>query len=270
MNIGKNIAELRKTAGITQEELASQIGVSAQAVSKWETEVSMPDIMLMPVIAGVFGITIDELYGGKANADTKVQANFDTLPEVLYDQIIRQVSCVFAGEHSPKEASKMKQYLEENEDAKSVACSDTGGAVLINNNFAVVFRSVKGCEYLKDEKLTPVLGRVFEVLSNEWVRKILAYEIEHRTEYLTPSYASKKLGLGLEESRRVLDELVELHLNYVTEVREDENSTIRIYSLDNSDMLLCMIIAVNIAKLIAENRSHYFNYRGAMYSNWLK
>ena len=61
MTIGKNIAELRKNSGMTQEQLAETLGVSAQTISKWENEVTMPDIMLLPVIAGCFNITIDEL-----------------------------------------------------------------------------------------------------------------------------------------------------------------------------------------------------------------
>jgi len=52
MTIGKNIADLRKNRGMTQEQLADILGVSSQTISKWENEVTMPDIMLLPVIAG--------------------------------------------------------------------------------------------------------------------------------------------------------------------------------------------------------------------------
>ena len=65
MTIGKNIADLRKSNGMTQEQLAETLGVSSQTVSKWENEITMPDIMLLPVIAGCFDITVDELYGGR-------------------------------------------------------------------------------------------------------------------------------------------------------------------------------------------------------------
>lgn len=62
MNIGKHIKTLRLAKGVTQEELAEYLGVSFQAVSKWETEASTPDIALLPNIAVFFGITIDELF----------------------------------------------------------------------------------------------------------------------------------------------------------------------------------------------------------------
>ena len=62
MKIGDKIKQMRKKAGFTQELLASRLGVSAQSISKWENEVSMPDITLLPLIAEIFGITIDELF----------------------------------------------------------------------------------------------------------------------------------------------------------------------------------------------------------------
>lgn len=62
MNIGKKIKELRKQRGITQEQLAENIGISFQAVSKWENNISLPDITLAPLLAGYFGISMDELF----------------------------------------------------------------------------------------------------------------------------------------------------------------------------------------------------------------
>ena len=62
MNIGKKIKELRKQRGITQEQLAESIGVSFQAVSKWENNIALPDITLAPVLASYFGVSMDELF----------------------------------------------------------------------------------------------------------------------------------------------------------------------------------------------------------------
>lgn len=61
LNIGKNISALRKERNMTQEDLAKALGVSAQAVSKWENENSCPDISLLTKIADLFGVTVDEL-----------------------------------------------------------------------------------------------------------------------------------------------------------------------------------------------------------------
>lgn len=63
--LGKRIAALRKEKGLTQEQLAEKVGVSAQAVSKWENDVSCPDITLLPLLADLFDVSVDELLGVK-------------------------------------------------------------------------------------------------------------------------------------------------------------------------------------------------------------
>ena len=60
--IGNKIKELRKKKGLTQEQLSEAIGISFQAVSKWETNVALPDVTLIPKIAGFFGVTTDEIF----------------------------------------------------------------------------------------------------------------------------------------------------------------------------------------------------------------
>lgn len=61
--LGKRIVSNRKRLGITQDRLAEQLGVTAQAVSKWENDQSCPDIAILPKLAEIFGITTDELLG---------------------------------------------------------------------------------------------------------------------------------------------------------------------------------------------------------------
>lgn len=60
--IGKKLYELRKQSGFTQDYVSEKLGVSAQAVSKWENDIACPDIMTLPHIAELYGITIDELF----------------------------------------------------------------------------------------------------------------------------------------------------------------------------------------------------------------
>ena len=66
MTFSEIIARYRKELGLTQEGLANHLGVTNQAVSKWESGQSCPDIALLPAIADLFGITIDELFGREA------------------------------------------------------------------------------------------------------------------------------------------------------------------------------------------------------------
>ena len=61
--LGKRIVENRKRMGATQDQLAERLGVTAQAISKWENDLSCPDITMLPKLAQIFGITTDELLG---------------------------------------------------------------------------------------------------------------------------------------------------------------------------------------------------------------
>ena len=63
--LGRRIARLRLEYGMTQERLAMKMGVTAQAVSKWENDLSAPDIMLLPELARTLGVTVDELLEGR-------------------------------------------------------------------------------------------------------------------------------------------------------------------------------------------------------------
>lgn len=65
MTIGNRIAMLRRQRGLKQDELAQMLNVSPQAVSKWENDQSCPDISLLPQLAAILGITVDELLSGK-------------------------------------------------------------------------------------------------------------------------------------------------------------------------------------------------------------
>lgn len=63
--LGQRIAYYRKKLSLTQEELAEKCSVTPQAVSKWENDVSAPDISLLPALAELFGISCDELLGAR-------------------------------------------------------------------------------------------------------------------------------------------------------------------------------------------------------------
>ena len=71
MEIGNQIKQLRQRRGITQEALAQHLGVTAQAVSKWERGVATPDIGMLPDISAYFGVTIDELFA--LSDDTRME-----------------------------------------------------------------------------------------------------------------------------------------------------------------------------------------------------
>lgn len=86
IKINEQIIFLRKQKGMTQEEVASALGVTNQAVSKWESAQCCPDIQLLPAIAELFEVTIDELMGHKSAGGLgdiclKIRNYFTELPE---------------------------------------------------------------------------------------------------------------------------------------------------------------------------------------------
>ena len=85
--ISHNIRKFRLNSNMTQEILAEKIGVSVQAVSRWENAVTLPDITLLPIIADVFNITIDTLFGiNKDDAQLKINETYTKLSKSKYIQ----------------------------------------------------------------------------------------------------------------------------------------------------------------------------------------
>ncbi|HHT44008.1 MAG TPA: helix-turn-helix domain-containing protein [Fastidiosipila sp.] len=68
--LGNNIAKFRREMKMTQDQLAEMLAVSPQAVSKWENDVSYPDIELLPKLADIFGVTIDRLFSNEQPPET--------------------------------------------------------------------------------------------------------------------------------------------------------------------------------------------------------
>ncbi len=90
---GETISYYRKLYSMTQEELSRQLGISAQAVSKWEQGLSSPDISMLPLIADVFHISIDELFGRKLQTEPV----FDLVDSVAWDDDGKIRFAVFHG-----------------------------------------------------------------------------------------------------------------------------------------------------------------------------
>lgn len=77
--LGSMIAELRKQHGMTQLELAEKMGVTDKAVSKWERDLSCPDINSLPTLAQVLGVSVEELMQIKKDADVSVSKTAEIL-----------------------------------------------------------------------------------------------------------------------------------------------------------------------------------------------
>ena len=110
VTMGRRIADLRKQKGMTQEQLANQVGVTAQAVSKWENDLSCPDISVLPQLAEVLGVTTDELlgkvqlrslavedadHGEKRKHTVNVRLNMNKWEKVIFALLVMGLGIVF-------------------------------------------------------------------------------------------------------------------------------------------------------------------------------
>lgn len=263
MNIGKNITAFRKTSGMTQEELANRIGVSAQAVSKWETGVSMPDIMLLPTIADVFGITVDDIYTGKQSAGSNVHYSFNELPELIYREILSMDS--YAWQYNTEEERKnhlaeLRENLERDASCMHFSLGYRGGAVFATSEYALVHRTFgtsASLEIMNSTSAVPVLS----ALTDEYVGKMFCYLITNQKKIFTTAAIAKKLDMTEEECRVALNKMTAANLLYCKEVEGETELPVYSVSADNTKALfVCMIL--RLAEQISDNK-WFFGYRGA-------
>ena len=125
-NIGKNICEMRKTAGLTQEALADKLGISYQAVSKWENGLSCPDLALIPAIAEIFDTDINTLFGFSSPSHTP--DSIHTSPVLPWEDDDTLYIALFQGhtlmeDYSAELKEQLSKPLVIRGDAKNISCS---------------------------------------------------------------------------------------------------------------------------------------------------
>ena len=103
VSIGSNIKAARKKIGMTQEELASQLGVTAQAVSRWESEAGLPDISMVVPLATTLSVSTDTLFGLTTHT-------YDSL-QIL--NIKNKIDALFDGTRKAESSLEICQYLQE-------------------------------------------------------------------------------------------------------------------------------------------------------------
>ena len=98
MTIGKRIAALRREKGLKQDDLARMLEVSPQAVSKWENDQTCPDISLLPKLAQILGVSVDELLSGKQETSPIVTMVPEQQRKKISDLMLRIVVDSGAGD----------------------------------------------------------------------------------------------------------------------------------------------------------------------------
>lgn len=115
MELGKRIKQLRFKAGLTQEQLAEKLGIGAQSVSKWENASAMPDITALPLLAEIFGVSIDDLFDMTTEQRLNRIENRMNAEEMLPADVFREFEDFLQAERDDpkhqKRATELIAYL---------------------------------------------------------------------------------------------------------------------------------------------------------------
>ena len=113
--LGKKIRQLRFKAGLTQEQLAEKLGIGAQSVSKWENAAAMPDITALPVLAEIFGVSIDDLFDLTTEQRlNRIENRMDAqeeLPADIYREFESSLQAELNEPKNQKRATEILAYL---------------------------------------------------------------------------------------------------------------------------------------------------------------
>ena len=153
LRMGARIARYRKEKGLTQEALAHRLGVTNQAVSKWEGDVCCPDIQLLPALADALGLSLDALFGREtpeppkeerpaeeAKAETAPIGIVEKLPWADDDSlhaVLYQGHRLLQSENIPERSGGLLHLLAGQRDARQVVLRFTGTVQDIYSDFAV-------------------------------------------------------------------------------------------------------------------------------------
>lgn len=167
--LGSRIAKKRKALNLTQEEFSQILGVTAQAVSKWENDASCPDIMLLPKISKVLDVSIDELMG----VNTKKHNNESEEPEKIEAENVTE----FIDEKRSKaDIAKLKLRINiiDNRN-KPVRIALPMPFVMRMANMGVKISGVLGTNAINDSQLDQILelvrngvaGEIFDLTADD-------------------------------------------------------------------------------------------------------
>ena len=90
------------------------------------------------------------------------------------------------------------------------------------------------------------------------------------TQHITAPYAAKKCDISTDEAEEALELLTNIHVNHPTDVMLDEDKPVRMYSLNSDEWFMYTLMILKIARLMDENKQHYFNYRGSYNNFWIQ
>ena len=232
--LGENIAHIRKQRGMSQEELGARIGVTAQAVSKWECG-GTPDIGSIPLLADVFGVTIENLYLGVTDSKTDVKKLLSdemqtTKTEHRFEKAFELLSLVittFNSEISKRESfmNDPKITMKELERAFYYCVGRKEGITYSRfleegKYFAIMEESEKGFRGLLAEEKE--YTKLFRILANKENFGMLLFLYANGNTKYTKESLGFKLGMDNNQVTKALRELGQCFWIEQVEVETDQ------------------------------------------------
>jgi transcriptional regulator with XRE-family HTH domain len=240
-NIGSVIHALRKEKKITQEALAEAVGVSAQAVSRWECG-GMPDIYLIPVIADFFGVTIDKLFSRDIinydNIETIVaeyiaSLDADKVYKAWFDLFWTTQKAIMGT--MPKHSLALERMSEDKDqetDHYSVINDehrDGFSTLLLSENQQYGFLMRKPKDYSKLILPVEEYQRLFAVLGDIDCLNVLFFLYKRENSRFTEKLLIDNLNITKEKAQEIIDSLIKYKWLHAEELELDEHK-MTIYS----------------------------------------
>lgn len=274
--IGKQIATLRKEKGFKQEELANYVGVSTQAVSKWENG-GVPDTELLPKIADFFSVSVDSLFGRnilnygevktalcKKIVDTPTEQKFKLILNYCWDM----ERAMFGRIPDDRSIEDYEKDIGENEQRYSTIMSDNGFTRMgIANRlqYFLIVPEIANTDKALFERID--YPSFFKDLSDKTLFEACIFL--HKREgdkAFTENLLIKGLNINNDEAAKVLAFLEKYNLIYKTSIElDDETKTV--YNFKPTPSFTALLI---FAREMIETPNNFSYYLGGREKPYLK
>ena len=238
--IGETIAKLRHERSMTQEALAETLCVSPQTISKWENSVNLPDVQMLPLIADVFGVRMDALFGREEQPPI-------LSPDRACDGAVEAVKRLIAGLNqsaweSPEEWwAHYNGMMQEDERVRSAVLCGYDVVYVREAVGALALKRPKGGWHTLLRSDSAI--QTIDLLANADFRRAFAFVLEHGLRNFTMPFLCKKVGV--EDAQALERCLIDSGLFEVKELMVDEQP-MSFYGLVNQHEKLLALMAALI------------------------
>lgn len=277
------LQKLRKEHGVTQDTLAAHLGVSPQAVSKWENG-SYPDGDLLPKIADFFGVSIDYLYGRAKEDTSTVQRIIDELQNIVtdsdsskeefFEQALNYAWAIQIAAWASTRSYYARPELDEKDAITVSEISSKAGFTYMRLNkdleyYFLVKQPKEGiAKYLK---VTDKAAELFAFLGDKTNLKILQYMLTLKwEEAVRAKTIAKLLDIPVEKAEKSLDFLCKFNGTFSKgSIINEDNKSDSIYRT-SSVLAVAPIMIMICADMMISSPSSYQNQIGWNDEAWLK